>query len=123
MSPIPHDWPHLDAILPAIDRWARVTAYSVAAAHALLGFAERLDSRQRTQWLANWVALYVDEHQGDQQFWGYGSNGDRAAALLKPLEHADATTRREIRRLLGVIADAGSLVARDVLSLFVSGRI
>lgn len=121
-SPIPPDWPHLDAILPAIDRWARVTAYSFAAARALLGFAERLDMRQRTQWLISWIALYVGEHQGDQQFWGYGSNGDRAAALLKPLEHADTAARREIRRLLGVIADAGSLGARDVLSLFVSGR-
>ncbi|MBX9701430.1 MAG: hypothetical protein K2X74_18495, partial [Acetobacteraceae bacterium] len=122
MSPIPPDWPHLDAILPAIDRWVGVTAYSSAAAHALLGFAERLDTHQRRQWLTKWVVRYVDEHQGDQQFWGYGSNGDRAAALLKPLEHADNATRREIRRLLGVIADAGALGARDVLSLFGSGR-
>jgi hypothetical protein len=122
MSPIPPGWPHLDAILPAIDRWATVTAYSSSAAHALLSFAERLDGRQRTEWIVKWVALYVEEHKGDQQFWGYGSNGDRAAALVKPLEQADISTRREVRRLLGVVADAGSLGARDVLSLFASGR-
>jgi hypothetical protein len=74
MSPIPPDWPHLDTILPAIDRWAIITACSFSAAHALLSFAERLDTRQRTLWLVKWVALYVDEHHRDQQFWGYGSN-------------------------------------------------
>lgn len=121
-SPIPPDWPHLDAILPAIDGWVTATVYSSSAALALLRFAERLDTRQRTTWLVKWLALYVEEHQTDQQFWGDGSNGDRAAALLKPLEHADISTRREVRRLLGVIADAGSLAAREVLGLFASGR-
>ncbi|WP_271627621.1 hypothetical protein [Bradyrhizobium sp. CCBAU 11445] len=122
MSPIPPDWPHLDAILPAIDGWVTATVYSSSAALALLRFAERLDTGQRTTWLVKWLALYVEEHQTDQQFWGEGSNGDRAAALLKPLEHADISRRREVRRLLGVIADAGSLAAREVLGLFASGR-
>ncbi|MCP1854791.1 MULTISPECIES: hypothetical protein [unclassified Bradyrhizobium] len=68
MSPIPPDWPHLDAILPAIDGWVTATAYSPSAALALLRFAERFDTKQRTKWLVKWLGFYVDKHQTDQQF-------------------------------------------------------
>jgi len=122
MSPIPPNWPHVDALLPAIDRWVEVTAYSASAGYALLGFATRLSIVERSQWLVKWLEIYADQHQGDPRFWTYGSNGDRAAGLLQPLESADADIRRRIRRLLGMIADAGSLAARDLLGRFVGAR-
>lgn len=122
VSPIPPDWPHVGALLPAIDRWIEVTAYSASAGYALLNFATRLSIAERSQWLVKWLEIYADQHQGDPRFWTYGSNGDRAAGLLQPLESADADLRRRIRRLLGIIADAGSLASRDLLGRFVGPR-
>jgi hypothetical protein len=122
MSPIPPDWPHVGALLPAIDRWVEVTAYSASAGYALLSFATRLTIAERSQWLVQWLEIYAEQHQSDPRFWTYGSNGDRAAGLLQPLESTDAEKRRRIRRLLGMIADAGSLAARDLLGRFVGAR-
>jgi hypothetical protein len=118
MTPIPPAWPHLEAILPTVDKWARQTAPSAHAAHALIRFAERLTENQMVQWLMPWLANYVEMHGRDEEFWQYGSLGDRAAALLKTLADQNTETRREVRRILAFIADSGSLGAREVLDNF-----
>ncbi len=122
MSPISPDWQHVGALLPAIDRWVEVTAYSASAGYALLGFATRLSIVERSQWLVKWLEIYADQHQGDPEFWTYGLNGDRAAGLLQPLESADPDIRRRVRRLIGLIADTGSLAARELLGRFIGVR-
>jgi hypothetical protein len=122
MSPIPPDWPHLEAILPTVDRWFDRMVWSKQAAHALLRFSERLDNEQRERWLLPWIARMVDKHGGDPDYWGYASIGDTTAAVLAPLEGRPRATRREVRRLLAIVADAGSLGAREVVSNFATAR-
>ena len=122
MTPIPPDWPHLDAILPTIDEWAAKVLSFASGAYFLLVFSERLGVSQRERWLLRWLADFVAVHGGDNGFWSFNFNGDRAAGLLKPLEVCRADTRREIRRILSIIADAGSLAAREILVSFATAR-
>ena len=117
-TPIPHDWPHLEDILPTVDRWVRCMISSKRAASAVLLFAERLSLDERETWLLPWVADMVAEHRSDHAFWSYGSIGDIAAGLLAPLETRSTTTRREVRRVLSFVADAGSLGAREMIPRF-----
>jgi len=122
LTPIPPDWPYVETILPTVDSWGELTAGSERAAYLLLRFAERLDVGQRERWLVAWVARLVEENKGNPRFWSEGALGDLAAGLLAPLEKSVEATRREVRRLLAIIADAGSLGAREVLAGFATGR-
>ena len=122
MTLIPPNWPHIEAILPHVDAWAEQMAGSADAAYALLRFAERLSIAQRGGWLVGWIARLVKTNAGEREFWREAAIGDLAAGLLAPLEKSPEATRREIRRLLAVVADAGSLGAREVLAAFMMGR-
>lgn len=116
MTPLPDDWPYLDAVLPDIDRWAVLVCGSAPAALRLIKFSARLDLMQREHWLLRWAGLMVERRRGDREFWGYGGMGDTLAALLEPVSATGSGARREVRRLISVAADAGSLGARATLT-------
>jgi len=122
MTPLPRGWPYLEAVLPEIDRWAELVCSSAPAALRLIKFAERLDIAQRRRWLLRWAGLMVERRRGDRDFWGYGGMGDTLAPLLEPLGATGAEARREVRRLISVAADAGSLGAREVLARLAGQR-
>jgi len=122
MTPLPEDWPYLDAVLPEIDRWAEMACGNASAALRLIRFAGRLDIAQRGRWLLRWAGLIVERRKGDRDFWGYGGMGDTFAALLEPLAATGTEARREVRRLISVAADAGSLGAREALARLAGQR-
>ena len=122
MTPLPEDWPHLDAVLPEIDRWAEMACGNASAALRLIKFAARLDIAQRGRWLLRWAGLIVERRRGDRDFWSYGGMGDTLAALLEPLAVTGAEARKEVRRLISVVADAGSLGAREALARLAGQR-
>ncbi len=122
MTPLPEDWPHLDAVLPEIDRWAEMACGNASAARRLIRFAARLDVAQRGRWLLRWAGLIVERRRGDRDFWGYGDMRDTLAALLEPLAATGAEARKEVRRLIAVVADAGSLGARETLARLAGQR-
>ena len=123
MTPIPHDWPHLDELLDWIDGWVRATCHLPSAAYASLVIVERMDKKQRQGWYLNWLTLFIEHHGSDENAWSTNGLGNKAAALLKPLADADDTSRGVARRCLAVIADAGSAVARELLASFAASRI
>lgn len=120
--PLPDDWPHLDMVLPEIDRWARLSLGSAIAARRLVRLALRFDEAQRQQWLLPWAAAMVDRRQGDERFWTYDHLGDELAQLVGPLATSAPTVRKEVRLILSVIADAGSLTARECLARLAGQR-
>lgn len=69
-----------------------------------------------------WASLMVERRKGDRDFWCYNGMGDNLAALLEPLAVTGTDTRKEVRRLISVIADAGSLVAREALARLAGQR-
>ncbi len=115
-TPLPEGWPHLDAVLPEVDRWAQLACGSAPAAWRIVKFASRLDTTQRGRWLLPWVGQMVERRKGDREFWGYADMGDKLAELLEPLAATGNDTRGEVRRLISVIADGGSHVAREALA-------
>jgi hypothetical protein len=115
MTPLPPDWPHLGIVLPIISRWAEKACANASAANRLVNFAARFDTTQLVRWLLPWAGLMVKQRAGDREFWGYDDMGDKLATLLEPIATLDATMRTEVRRLISVISDAGSLAAREVL--------
>jgi hypothetical protein len=121
-TPIPHDWPFLEQVLPWIDRWLRAASHLPAAAYAALDIVERMDEGQRSRWFLPWLQLLAEQHGPMEGFWSYNGLGNKAAALLKPLSSSDGGTRAKCRQCLGIIADAGSTVARELIPAFASRR-
>jgi hypothetical protein len=121
-TPIPPGWPHLEELLAWIGRWVRLTRHLPAAAYAVLSVVEMMSSDQRIRWYLPWLRLFTETSGPDESYWSYNGLGNKAAALLKPLSAAESGTRAECRQCLGIIADAGSTVARELLPSFASRR-
>ncbi|MFW2350749.1 hypothetical protein [Qipengyuania sp.] len=122
MTPLPPDWPHLGHVLKDIDVWVRETAHLPAAAVASLAIVERMDVPQRSRYFVAWLQLWVAGHGSDETFWSYAGLGDRAAAYLRPLRSEPQDVRRAVRRILGILADAGGTAARELIADFADGR-
>lgn len=120
--PLPDNWPHLDAVLPEINRWAELNLGSAIAARRLVRLAVRFNIAQRQQWLLAWATAMVTRRRGDQRFWTYDHLGDELAQLIEPLASSGPTIRKEVRAILSVIADAGSLTARECLARLAGQR-
>lgn len=121
-TPIPPDWPYLKMILPTIDSWVRETKHNACAANLVLGICERMSSSQLEEWFVPWLKLYVEEHKNKPNFWMHAGFSDKAAGLLITLTGCPKPIRAEIRKILSVMADAGSLTAREILPRFASNR-
>ena len=121
-TPIPPDWPYLKMLLPTINNWVSKTKHNASAAYGVLAICERMSSSQLKEWFVPWLKLYVEEHRGNPKFWMYSGFSDKAAGLLITLTGNPKPLRAEIRRILSVMADAGSLSAREILPRFASGR-
>ncbi|MGY0791980.1 hypothetical protein ACW7BJ_21640 [Azospirillum argentinense] len=122
MTPLPPDWPHLEAVLGAIDRWVRATVHLPSAASGVLAIVERMDTNQRAHWFLAWLLLWTNQHGPNESFWSYHGLGNKAAALLKPLANGGDEVRTRGRLVLAILADAGSTVARELMAAFATTR-
>lgn len=122
MTPVPPNWPFLEMLLPRIDSWVDTTKQHASAAYAVLAICERMSSDQLEEWFVPWLNAYAIEHKTDASFWMYAGFSDKAAGLLAALEDRPNATRAQIRRILAIMADAGSLSAREVLPRFAANR-
>ncbi len=122
MTPVPPNWPHLEMLLPRIDSWVDATKQHASAAYAVLGICERMSPEQLEEWFVPWLIAYAKEHKTNASFWMYAGFSDKAAGLLATLEDRPNALRAQIRKILSVMADAGSLSSREVLPRFASNR-
>ena len=122
MTPVPPNWPYLEMLLPRIDSWVDTTKQHASAAHAVLAICERMSADQLEEWFVPWLKAYAKEHKTNASFWMYAGFSDKAAGLLATLEDRSNAIRAQIRKTLSIMADAGSLSAREVLPLFASNR-
>lgn len=117
-TPIPPDWPHLADLLEWIDGWQQATLHLRRGAWLLLRVVERMSLDERASTYTRWLGRLVEAHGGDPKFWQYDDLGDRAAALAKPLADHPGCDRPEMRRILAIMADAGSNAALALVPLF-----
>ena len=122
-TPLPPDWPHLKMLLPTISSWVRQTKDNAFAANAVLAICERMSLSELEEWFVPWLKLYVEEHKGDASFWMHAGFSDKAAGLLAKLTKSSKPQRSEIRKILSVMADSGSLSAREILPRFAFSRL
>lgn len=122
MTPVPPDWSYLGMLLPRIDSWVNATKLHASAAYAVLEICERMSPAQLEEWLVPWLISYAKEHKTNASFWMYAGFSDKAAGLLAMLEDRPNAVRAQIRKILSIMADAGSLSAREVLPRFASNR-
>ena len=122
MTPIPPDWPHLEWVLRAVDRWVRATGHLPAAAYDVLAIVERMNTEQRIRWFLPWLELWIRANNADGTFWSYNGLGNKAAALLKPLASGNEEVMTKGRQALAVMADGGATVARQLIASFASKR-
>ncbi|MER9082108.1 hypothetical protein [Mesorhizobium sp. M0895] len=121
-TPIPPGWPHLADLLEWIDTWQRGTLHLRRAAWLSLRVVERMSLDERASTYTRWLARLVETHGRDPKFWQYEDLGDHAAALAKPLADHAASDKSEMRRILAIIADAGSNAALAIVPLFVQRK-
>lgn len=114
-SPLPLDWPHLDLVLPKIDQWLRQVAAAEREARLLLRFCDRFTPDQMETWAAGWIEHIVAENRAGDDFWEDEDNGNRAAALLDGLLNHRPHLADRVRPTLAILADRGSLAARQTL--------
>lgn len=117
-TPIPRDWPHLADLLEWIDGWQQATLHLRRGAWLLLRVVERMSLDERASTYTRWLGRLVEAHGSDPKFWQYDDLGDRAAALAKPLADHPGCDRPEMRRILAIMADAGSNAALALVPLF-----
>jgi hypothetical protein len=122
LTPIPPDWPHLEQVLPWVDQWVERTAHLPAAAYSALEVAQRMTPEQRLRWFVPWLERWTRAGGADESYWSYYALGDKAAALLRPLPQCNAEIRHKVRQYLGVMADAGSIVSRELMPSFAAAR-
>jgi hypothetical protein len=122
LTPIPPDWPYLEQVLPWVDQWVERTVHLPAAAYSALDVAQRMTPEQRLHWFVPWLERWTRAAGADESYWSYYALGDKAAALLRPLPGSDAQVRHKVRQYLGVMADAGSIVARELMPSFATAR-
>ncbi|MEL7688876.1 hypothetical protein AAG596_15260 [Citromicrobium bathyomarinum] len=123
MTPLPPDWPYLEHVLEDVGIWVRETAHLPAAASATLAIVERMNREQRRDYFVTWMKIWVDKHGSDETFWSYSGLADKAAAYLKPLEAEAQEVRADVRRILGILADAGGSAARELIAAFSVRRV
>lgn len=121
-TPIPPDWPHLEEVLPWIDAWVERSAHLPRAAASALAIVERMNLEQRARWFVPWLGLWAAAAGADESYWSYRGLGNSAAALLNDVAIDDPDVRRCVRQCLGIMADAGSIVARELLPSFSAAR-
>lgn len=121
-TPIPPDWPHLEQVLPWIDGWVEKTAHLPSAVYSVLSIGERMSPEQRLRWFVPWVGKWTDAGGSEESYWSYYDIGNKAAALLKVVPDGNHQERRKVRQYLGIIADSGSVVARELLPQFATAR-
>lgn len=121
-TPIPPDWPHLEQVLPWIDAWVEKTAHLPSAVYSALSIGERMGPEQRRRWFVPWIGKWAKAGGCDESYWSYYDIGNKAAALLRVLPDGNYQERRDVRQYLGIIADAGSVVARELLPHFATAR-
>lgn len=117
-TPIPPGWPHLAEIIEWIDGWQQATLHLRRAAWLSLRVVERMSLDERASIYTRWLGRLVEVHGRDPKFWQYDDLGDRAAALAKPLANHAGCDRLEMRRILAIMADAGSNAALTIVPLF-----
>lgn len=121
-TPLPPDWPHLEDVLGAVDRWVHATAHLPAGAYSVIQIIERMDPDQRVRWFLPWLTHWTQLHGSDESFWSYNGLGNKAAVLLKPLSDASNDVRASGRAVLAILADAGSTAAREMVAAFSTRR-
>ncbi|HEX5257767.1 MAG TPA: hypothetical protein VFW35_03170 [Sphingomicrobium sp.] len=121
-TPIPPDWPYLEDVLPWIDSWVERTAHLPRPASSALAIVERMTAAQRSRWFIEWLTKWTAAAGPDESYWSYNGLGNSAAALLRGLTVDDPEKRRTLRVCLGIMADAGSIVARELLPSFSVAR-
>lgn len=117
-TPIPPDWPYLADLLEWIDTWQQATLHLRRAAWLSLRVVERMSLGERASIYTRWLGRLVETYGSDPEFWQYDDLGDRAAVLAKPLADHMGCNRPEMRRILAIIADAGSNTALAIVPLF-----
>ena len=121
-TPLPPDWPYLEDVLSAVDRWVHATAHLPAGAYSVIQIVERMTPDQRVRWFLPWLAYWAQLHGPDESFWSYNGLGNKAAVLLKPLSDASNDVRASGRAVLAILADAGSTAAREMVAAFATRR-
>ncbi|MCK0532344.1 hypothetical protein MU848_12205 [Sphingobium sp. MAH-33] len=121
-TPLPPDWPHLEDVLGAVDRWVRATAHLPAGAYSVIQIVERMSPDQRVRWFLPWLAHWTQLHGPDESFWSYNGLANKAAVLLKPLSDSSNDVRTSGRAVLAILADSGSTAAREVVAAFATRR-
>lgn len=121
-TPLPPDWPHLEDVLGAVDRWVRATAHLPAGAYSVIQIVERMSPDQRVRWFLPWLAHWTQLHGPDESFWSYNGLANKAAVLLKPLSASSNDVRTSGRAVLAILADSGSPAAREVIAAFATRR-
>ncbi|MCA1440803.1 hypothetical protein I6F07_11395 [Ensifer sp. IC4062] len=117
-TPIPPGWAHLSDLLEWIDGWQQATLHLRRAAWLSLRVVERMSMEERSSIYTLWLRRLVAAHGRDPRFWQYDDLGDRAAALAKPLADHAGCDRAEMRRILAIMADAGSNASLAIVPLF-----
>lgn len=121
-TPLPPDWPHLEDVLGAVDRWVHATAHLPAGAYSVIQIVERMNPDQRSRWFLPWLAHWTQVQGPDESFWSYNGLGNKAAVLLKPLSDSSNDIRASGRAVLAILADAGSTAAREMVAAFATRR-
>lgn len=119
---LPPDWPHLEDVLGAVDRWVHATAHLPAGAYSVLQIVERMTPDQRLRYFLPWLAHWTQVQGPDESFWSYNGLGNKAAVLLKPLSDSSNDIRASGRAVLAILADAGSTAAREMVAAFATRR-
>ena len=119
-SPLPPDWPHLEQVLPRIDAWVRKVGDGERQAYGLFKFCDRFSLDQLETWALPWIEHIVQACAEDQEFWEAGDTVNHAATILGDLLVRRPVLAQRLRPTLAILADRGSLAARQAQGRFVA---
>ncbi len=119
-SPLPPDWPHLEHVLPRIDAWVRKVGDGERQAYCLFKFCDRFSLDQLETWALPWIEHIVQTCADDEEFWEAGDTVNHAATILGDLLVRRPALAQRLRPTLAILADRGSLAARQAQSRFVA---
>lgn len=77
---------------------------------------------QRIKWFVPWLQEWTKLNGADESYWSYHGLGNKVATLLKPLAGRPDAPRAALRQYLSMMADAGSIIARETIPAFAAGR-
>lgn len=119
-SPLPPDWPHLGHVLPRIDAWVRKVGDGERQAYCLFKFCDRFSLDQLETWALPWIEHIVQVCADNEEFWEAGDTVNHAATILGDLLVRRPALAQRLRPTLAILADRGSLAARQAQSRFVA---